>query len=433
MEDPGTRDRLSRFLKSGIYRFENSAAIFIDPVRVLNGSYTRFRVSPTAYYSRFFEDESTSTNSIENTPEAPPDTRKRKRKKQRKPRPLNETEQIAQQRHQEARPLLLKAHETLLGTIELLAYLRRLRSDRCTEEEGRESLVKRDAIELNFVELGSVWQAPYYEISLNFDQDKIFTQDGGNPLIPCCKQILVPVFNNFVVNDGDSDLEAELLEHNYIIPRKSCFYMSDLKEIHNLVPVESDGGFNFILIDPPWENSSAYQKLKYQTLPNYYFLSLPIKKLTHTDGALIALWVTNREKLRRFVENELFPAWGVKYAATFYWLKVKPDGSLISELDLFHHRPYECLVLGYCYQKDIDLLGHNPVPDNQVFISVPGDYSRKPPVGDLLLEYVPGSRHACRLELFARELSDGWNCWGNEPLHFQGTKYFLKRRKIDGT
>lgn len=27
------------------------------------------------------------------------------------------------------------------------------------------------------------------------------------------------------------------------------------------------------------------------------------------------------------------------------------------------------------------LLKQNPLPDNQVFISVPGDYSRKPPVG----------------------------------------------------
>ena len=61
---------------------------------------------------------------------------------------------------------------------------------------------------------------------------------------------------------------------------------------------------------------------RYPTLPNHYFLSLPIKQLTHTDGALVALWVTNREKLRGFVEKELFPAWGVRYVASFYWLKV---------------------------------------------------------------------------------------------------------------
>ncbi|XP_027089867.1 methyltransferase-like protein 2 isoform X2 [Coffea arabica] len=375
MNSPTTHERLSRFLKSGIYRFENSTAIFIDPVRVLNRFYTRFRVSPTAYYSRFFDDDDHNGNSKEETPEAPPDSRKRKRKKEKKPRPLNETELIAQRRHQEVRPLLLKAHETLLGATELLAALKGLRSDgHFTDEECRGSALKREANELNFVELGRVWQSPLYEISLNFDQDQNFTQHG----------------------------------------------------------VECESGFNLILIDPPWENSSAHQKLKYRTLPNRYFLSLPIEQLTHTSGALVALWVTNREKLRRFVENELFPSWGVKYAATFYWLKVKADGQLISQLDLFHHRPYECLVLGYSSQKDVDVVelsGHVPIPDNQVFISVPGDYSRKPPIGDLLLEYVPGSKDCHRLELFARELGAGWNCWGNEPLHFQDTKYILKRRR----
>lgn len=76
------------------------------------------------------------------------------------------------------------------------------------------------------------------------------------------------------------------------------------------------------MVDPPWENASAHQKSRYSTLPNRYFLSLPIKQLTHTEGALVALWVTNREKLRSFVEKELFATWGVSYAASFHWLKV---------------------------------------------------------------------------------------------------------------
>lgn len=127
-----------------------------------------------------------------------------------------------------------------------------------------------------------------------------------------------------------------------------------------------------------------FHSYRYSTLPNRYFLSLPVKQICHTDGALVALWVTNREKLRGFVEKELFPAWGVKYVATFFWLKVlsrccvclyseffwvrfckfillrsgsieltqvKADGSLISDLDLFHHRPYECLLLGLVHGK----------------------------------------------------------------------------------
>jgi hypothetical protein len=62
--------------------------------------------------------------------------------------------------------------------------------------------------------------------------------------------------------------------------------------------------------------------VRYPTLPNRSLLSLPVKQLAHADGALVALWITNREKLRQFAEKELFPAWGITPAAVWYWLKV---------------------------------------------------------------------------------------------------------------
>ncbi|KAL8466611.1 hypothetical protein ACS0TY_035601 [Phlomoides rotata] len=407
-------DRLSAFQKSGVYRFDDANAYFIDPVRVLNQSYTRFRVSPAVYYSRFFPSSDFST---ENPLNSPNNSRKRKRreKEKKKPRDLNSREQLAERRHQEVTPALLKAHEALLAASKLLETLRNLRDD--GEKNNSESISRE--CELDLVELGSVWQAPFYEIVLN-SHDEV--TEVGNAGVESDYQRVVPVFDNLVANEGADEIESELLDHKYILPKKSCFYMSDLRQIHNLIPVESDRGFNLIMIDPPWENSSAHQKQKYQTMPNRHFLSLPVKQITHTCGALVALWVTNREKLRKFVEIELFPKWGVEYAATFYWLKVKADGLLISELDLFHHRPYECLLLGYSHGKMMRL---KRIPDNQVFISVPGDYSRKPPIGELLMDYVPGFKPARCIELFAREMIAGWTSWGNEPLHFQDSRYFL--------
>ncbi|XP_057785828.1 methyltransferase-like protein 2 isoform X4 [Salvia miltiorrhiza] len=345
--------------------------------------------------------------------------RKCRGKEKKKYRALNSREQLADRRHQEVRAGLLKAHEALLGASELLGVLRNLRSDgqgNC----GELTFAER---ELDFVELGSVWQAPFYEIVLKIGDDGSAVENAG---FGSSNQIEVPVFDNLIANEWSTDIEAELLEHKYILPKKSCVYMSDLRQIHKLIPAESDRGFNLIVIDPPWENSSAHQKQKYRTLPNNYFLSLPVKQLTHSRGALVALWVTNREKLRTFVENELFPKWGVKYAATFYWLKA--NGFLISELDLFHHRPYECLLLGLSDGKGMDseeLQRLIRISDNQVFISVPGDYSRKPPIGELLLDYVPGPKPARCIELFAREMIEGWTSWGNDPLHFQDSRYFL--------
>ncbi|XAR61798.1 mRNA (2'-O-methyladenosine-N(6)-)-methyltransferase [Bertholletia excelsa] len=416
-------DQLSVFLKSGVYRFQGSNAVFIDPVRVINRSYTRLRISPRAYYSRFFESKITKPETEVSTLSG---KRKRKRKRK-KTYTFNEKEKIADQRHQEARLLLLKAHEALLGAADLLEVVRNLRGDACFSEDRGDSLPRAGQ---SFVELGSVWQAPFYEIILNFPQSREPTEDGDSPDVKTSEQRVFSIFNNLVSNETNEEVEAEFLNIKFIIPRKSCFYMSNLGQIHSLIPADSDFGFNLILVDPPWENSSAHQKRKYQTLPNRYFLSLPIKRLTHTGGALLALWVTNREKLRDFVENELFPMWGVKYMATFFWLKVNADGSLISELDLFHHRPYECLLVGHC-QGEADgceyLVNFKTIPDNQVFISVPGDYSRKPPVGELLLEYVPGFKPARCIELFAREMIAGWTSWGNEPLHFQESGYFIRR------
>ncbi|XP_028803032.1 methyltransferase-like protein 2 isoform X2 [Neltuma alba] len=410
------KEKIAQFLESGIYMFEDSNAVFVDPVRVLNRSYNHVRVSPSSYYTRFFESQPSNQD-----PRLSSTSRKRKRKQNvKEPRILNEREHIAEQRHREARSFLLKARESLQKSTGLLDVLSNLRNDPSSSADCEFSTLP--VAQQSFVELGQVWQAPLYEITLNVRLSGQTNEDKE-------KRIL-SVFNNLIANETTDDAQAEFLTNHYIIPRESCFYMSDVGQIHNLVPANADSGFNLIVVDPPWENASANQKSRYPTLPNRYLLSLPIMQLTHTEGALVALWVTNREKLRGFVERELFPAWRVSYAATFYWLKVKANGSLIGDLDLFHHRPYEILILGYsCGKATYSDRQSNfrPVKDNCVIMSIPGDYSRKPPIADLLMEYVPGVRPARCIELFAREMITGWVSWGNEPLHFQDCRFFRRR------
>ncbi|XP_057427925.1 methyltransferase-like protein 2 [Lotus japonicus] len=431
MEDS---QKLSQFHETGVYHFDDSnAVVFVDPVRVLNRSYNRFTVSPSTYYPRFFESPNPKPLSTVATSSSPTKRhRNRKRKRSSKqPPPLNHRERIALQRHQEARPLLLKAHECLLKSIRLLGAMSTLRSDSsCLKEclSGQHS-------KHSFVELGEL--IPSLEVTLNLrlgdsdtDPHQKLNDLEDSPSVQCYEQRVLPAFNNLVANDTKDDAVAEILSNNYIMPRESCFYMSDLGQIRNLIPAHADSGFNLIVVDPPWENASAHQKSRYPTLPNRYFLSLPIKQLTHTDGALVALWVTNREKLRNFVETELFTAWGVSYAANFYWLKVKANGSLISDLDLFHHRPYESLILGYSpgkVENSDNQSKFKPLKDDHVIMSIPGDYSRKPPIEDLLRDYVPGLKHPRCIELFAREVMAEWVAWGNEPLHFQDSRYFCQK------
>ncbi|GMN35456.1 hypothetical protein TIFTF001_005304 [Ficus carica] len=112
-------------------------------------------------------------------------------------------------------------------------------------------------------------------------------------------------------------------------------------------------------------------------------------------------------------------------------VEVKADGSLINELGLFHHSPCKCIILGQCHGEVVDSDNRSRIkiiPDNRLVSSIPGDYSRKPPIGGLLKEYSSGHGPTRCLELFAREMVSGSVSWGNEPLDFQDSRYLYECR-----
>jgi len=412
-------DELRSFEATGVYRLDGTStgATFLDPVRLLNASYERFRIVPSAYYSRSF-----GPQHQEGEPEIERPEKRRKRKRNQKPksRELNPMEQVAEARHQEARPLLLKAHESLIKAKHLLEYISK------TIKDNRHTLDAGSGSENNFVELGTSWRAPFYEITICFQKSHVLGNEEGSFH---AQKTSFPLFNSIISVEGIDEAEGEFQNRRYILPRESCFLMTDFKRVRDLIPCSPNQGYNLIVVDPPWENGCVRQKEEYPTLPNRYLLYLPVQELAHPAGALLVLWITNREKLRVFVEKELLPSWGVKNPSVFYWLKVKPDGSLIGDLDLFHHRPYECLLLGYINVNTNGEQGSNfkLLEGSQVIMSVPGAHSRKPPLEKLLSEYIPGPKPSRCIELFARELFPRWTSWGNEPLHFQDTMYFSEK------
>ncbi|KAF0914248.1 hypothetical protein E2562_027812 [Oryza meyeriana var. granulata] len=368
-------DELRAFEATGIYRLAESGAAFLDPVRILNESYRRFRLVPSAYYSRSFGPSRQGGEAeTERTEKASPERKKRKRK----PRELNEVERIAEARHKEARPLILSAHESLLKAKDLLESLPRM-----MKEDVRMLDVECN-LEKNFVELGSSWRAPFCEMTLCFQKSS-----GENSEEGIFYRTSTPLFNSMISVEENDDAEGEFQDRRYILPRQSCFLMTDLKHVRGLIPDNYNQGYNLIVVDPPWENGYVRQKVVYPTLPNRHFLYLPVQELAHSAGALLVLWITNREKLWKFVEEELFPSWGVKDHTVFYWLKVKPDGSLIGDLDLLHHKPYECLLVGYInLNKEAERESKFKfLEERRVIMSVPGAHSRKPPLqSDLFLK-----------------------------------------------
>lgn len=82
--------------------------------------------------------------------------------------------------------------------------------------------------------------------------------------------------------------------------------------------------------------------------------SLPVPLLL-APGALVGIWVTNKQKYLRFTKTELFPHWSVELVAEWYWVKVTRKGELVTDLDSPHKKPYEPLLLGR-YKAKMDCL-----------------------------------------------------------------------------
>ncbi|KAJ7564984.1 hypothetical protein O6H91_02G043000 [Diphasiastrum complanatum] len=420
----------------GIFEIEGANAVFVAPPQVLSKSYLHYSVDASLYYARsVLLDAVASTQAP--SKEAEDDERKRKRKRKNKKRvyELNEKEALAELRHQEARSCILNAHEAFRLSSRLLEFRRNCKNKTkiiLSCEECHLTTISQDRdIELDFVKLAGVWQAPLYKLTLPSKVEENVVHEVGEEMQN------YSLFNMWIENKRSEEVIGKVTGFNFLLPKKCRFFISDIAQIRRLIPDSSSNGYNLLVIDPPWENKSVSRRALYPTLPNKQLLRIPLKSLVHLDGALVALWLTNRQKLHQFVEQELFPTWGVKLITTWYWLKLTTEGELISSLDLTHHKPYECLLIGYALQKLPEETfamredGLKPfirnVPAGLVALSVPGDHSRKPPLGLLLSQCAPhGSRSVSCLELFARELHPGWDSWGNEPLYFQNMKFFRK-------
>lgn len=81
--------------------------------------------------------------------------------------------------------------------------------------------------------------------------------------------------------------------------------------------------------------------------PSAHLLSLPMRRLLDPRGAVVALWLPNRERHWRFALGPLAEAWGVSPIAQWAWLKTDAAGEPVVDVASAHRRPYEpILVLG---------------------------------------------------------------------------------------
>ena len=171
----------------------------------------------------------------------------------------------------------------------------------------------------------------------------------------------------------------------------------------------TDKKYNIIYADPPWsykdKKCNGACEFHYSTMDIKDICKLPIQGITNKDCVLF-LWVTY-PMLKEAME--LIEAWGFKYKTIgFQWVKQNKSGNgFFFGLGRWTRGNTECcLIATKGKPKRVD----NSV--GQLIISPLQEHSKKPNEAREKIVKLMGD--IPRIELFARQYSDGWDCWGNE-------------------
>jgi N6-adenosine-specific RNA methylase IME4 len=180
--------------------------------------------------------------------------------------------------------------------------------------------------------------------------------------------------------------------------------------------------YGAILADPPWSFRNWSPKGTGRNAISHYpcldfakLASLPIANLAADDCALF-LWATDPLLPRAF---ELIQAWGFDYKTVgFYWVKLntgsaRPPGYFTGLGYWTRANPEQCLLAtrGAPSRRTKDV--------KRLIVEKRREHSRKPDCVRERIERLVGGPY---LELFARQTSEGWDCWGDQVALFdEGT------------
>jgi site-specific DNA-methyltransferase (adenine-specific) len=175
--------------------------------------------------------------------------------------------------------------------------------------------------------------------------------------------------------------------------------------------------YQIVYADPPWSFSSKeLQKYDgkrftsmdkhYQTQSKDWIKNLPVSNITQTDCALF-LWSTDAH-LGEAIETMV--NWGFKYiTVAFVWEKLTATGKTVANLGAWTMKNYELCLFG----TKGAMLKYKKV--NNIYQKVAAErtkHSRKPEQVRKNIELLFGDLP--RIELFARQKTEGWDVWGNE-------------------
>ena len=170
--------------------------------------------------------------------------------------------------------------------------------------------------------------------------------------------------------------------------------------------------YQIIYADPPWQygkwgkanpksrpNSIAYD-MPYPTMTIDEIKALSIGDIA-SDSCELYLWTTQKYLPHSF---EVMKAWGFKYCQTLTWCK-KPRGTGQGGL--------------YCPTTEFLLLGRKgkmPKFDrlDTTWFEVKRPHNSHSTKPHFFRQLIEQKSYPPRIELFARQKTEGWDVWGNE-------------------
>lgn len=170
--------------------------------------------------------------------------------------------------------------------------------------------------------------------------------------------------------------------------------------------------YNIIYADPPWtypktggtKNSRGMAKQHYQTMTLEDIKTLPVSDISDENTSLF-MWCTYPQ-----LENglEVIRAWGFNYFGLgFEWIKKTASGKDFFGMGYWTRANPECCLFATKGKPKPQC--HNI---RQLVYAQIEEHSKKPSIiRDHIVELCGDLP---RIELFARQYSDGWDCWGNE-------------------
>ena len=178
--------------------------------------------------------------------------------------------------------------------------------------------------------------------------------------------------------------------------------------------------YQIIYADPPWSyynDSTAksdcttvkgMRRPPYPVMSSKSIMDLPVKDISDGNSVLF-IWTTDYHLDRCL---QVIKAWGFEYKTIgFVWAKKNNDGKPICFMGAYTMKSGVELCLLATKGKD----AHKLVKCHNVRSLVESkreQHSLKPTVVREKIVQLMGDLP--RIELFARQKTDGWDCWGNE-------------------